>query len=66
MNRISKPLYKGARVSRDINAIQQCFKQGSIMPLIKLSQEHSNKIFNLQDSILEKLKQRKKEFDLFS
>lgn len=35
MNKISKPLYKGARVSRDVNAFIQCFKQRSIMPLIR-------------------------------
>lgn len=35
MNRISKPLYKSARISRDANAFLQCFKQRSIMPLFK-------------------------------
>jgi predicted nucleic acid-binding Zn-ribbon protein len=40
-------------------------KNDTLQPLIKLSEEHSTKIFNLQDKILENLKQKKEELDTF-
>ena len=40
-------------------------KQETLMPLIKMSEEHSNKIFNLQDQILEKLKEKKQDLSSY-
>ncbi|MBN1275692.1 hypothetical protein JXA12_05385 [Candidatus Woesearchaeota archaeon] len=40
-------------------------KHQAILPLIKLSEEHSNKIFNLQEKILEQLKQKKADLDSY-
>lgn len=40
-------------------------KQETILPLIKMSEEHSNKIFNLQDQILKKLKEKKDELNSY-
>jgi hypothetical protein len=35
INKISRFLYGGARASRDVNAVEQSFKQGSLMPLVR-------------------------------
>ena len=40
-------------------------KHEAILPLVKLSEDHSNKIINIQEKILEKLKQKKTEIDEF-
>ncbi len=40
-------------------------KHEAILPLVRLSEEHSNKIMNIQEKILEKLKQKKGEIDEF-
>ncbi|MBD3208888.1 hypothetical protein GF367_00530 [Candidatus Woesearchaeota archaeon] len=40
-------------------------KHETILPLIRISEEHSSKIFNLQKQILEKLREKKKDMDSY-